>query len=70
MRRRQKMTDGFQIRKGSATEVPILVSVPHCGIAFPDELQAQYDSHLIQFPDDTDWFVDRLYDFVPSMASI
>ena len=48
--------------------VPILVSVPHCGVAFPSELRDQYNSKLIQAPDDTDWFVDRLYVFAPAMG--
>lgn len=48
--------------------VPILISVPHCGVVFPDELKGQYDTKLIQSPDDTDWFVDTLYDFAPAMG--
>jgi len=49
-------------------QVPIIVSVPHCGTAFPDELSDQYNQELIVAPDDTDWFVDKLYDFAPSMG--
>jgi len=49
-------------------QVPIIVSVPHCGTTFPDELRDQYKQQLIAAPDDTDWFVDKLYDFVPSMG--
>jgi len=50
------------------TAVPILISVPHCGTTFPDELTDQYDPSFLPFPDDTDWFVDRLYDFAPAMG--
>lgn len=50
------------------TELPIVVSVPHCGIDFPDEIKAEYKSDLIKSPDDTDWFVDTLYDFVVTMG--
>jgi N-formylglutamate deformylase len=50
------------------TAVPILISVPHCGTAFPDELIDQYNPSLLPFPDDTDWFVERLYDFAPAMG--
>lgn len=49
-------------------EVPILLSVPHCGTSFPDELRNQYDPKLIESPDDTDWFVDQLYSFAPAMG--
>ncbi len=49
-------------------EIPILISVPHCGTAFPEELKDQYKPELIQAPDDTDWFVDKLYDFAPALG--
>jgi N-formylglutamate deformylase len=42
--------------------------VPHCGTFFPPELKDQYKPELIQAPDDTDWFVDRLYDFAPALG--
>lgn len=58
----------FRLVQAQASEVPILISVPHCGTAFPDELRDQYKQSLIQAPDDTDWFVDRLYDFAPAMG--
>ena len=45
--------------------LPILISVPHCGTAFPAELKDLYSDELISAPDDTDWFVDQLYDFAP-----
>jgi N-formylglutamate deformylase len=51
-----------------ASSVPILISVPHCGIHFPDELKEQYKQELIVAPDDTDWFVDTLYDFAGDMG--
>jgi N-formylglutamate amidohydrolase len=51
-----------------ADAVPILISVPHCGTAFPDELKDQYNPSLLLSPDDTDWFVDRLYDFAPALG--
>jgi N-formylglutamate amidohydrolase len=58
----------FEFVQTPAHEVPILISVPHCGIEFPDELKKEFDSNLISAPDDTDWFVDRLYDFAPAMG--
>ncbi|MFM7431190.1 MAG: N-formylglutamate amidohydrolase, partial [Flammeovirgaceae bacterium] len=59
---------GYQIIEPSAPTVPIAVSVPHCGTSFPPELIDQFNSNLAAAPDDTDWFVDRLYDFAPSMG--
>ncbi len=58
----------FNISFAKQNQVPILISVPHCGINFPDELKDQYKSNLALSPDDTDWFVDKLYDFAPSMG--
>jgi N-formylglutamate deformylase len=52
----------------AASSVPVVISVPHCGTTFPDELKDQYKPELIRSPDDTDWFVDQLYDFAPSMG--
>jgi len=58
----------YTIHPAQGTEVPILISVPHCGTDFPDELKDQYNSNLIALPDDTDWFVHQLYDFAPAMG--
>lgn len=60
----------YTIVPASAPEVPILISVPHCGTRFPDEIKDQYNQSLIQSPDDTDWYVDNLYDFAPALGII
>jgi len=52
----------------TSERIPILLSVPHCGIAFPEELKTEFKPNLITAPDDTDWFVHKLYDFAPSMG--
>ncbi|MFM7486889.1 MAG: N-formylglutamate amidohydrolase, partial [Cytophagales bacterium] len=59
---------GYQIIEPTASAVPIVVSVPHCGTSFPMEQIDQYKSELATAPDDTDWFVDKLYDFAPSLG--
>jgi N-formylglutamate deformylase len=58
----------FTITSPVSATVPILVSVPHCGTQFPDELRDQYNPKLIAAPDDTDWFVNTLYDFTLEMG--
>jgi N-formylglutamate deformylase len=58
----------YTITPAQGSEVPILISVPHCGTEFPDELKDQYNPELIKAPDDTDWFVHQLYDFAPAMG--
>jgi N-formylglutamate amidohydrolase len=61
--------DCFNIIHPASERVPLLISVPHCGTTFPDELEHEYARELISRPDDTDWFVDRLYDFAPAMGA-
>lgn len=49
-------------------ELPIVLSVPHVGTLFPDEIREQIaPTHLANL-DDTDWFVDRLYGFASAMG--
>lgn len=49
----------FTLHRGSA---PLLVSLPHDGIALPLELANRLTPEARSVPD-TDWFVSRLYDF-------
>ena len=58
----------YQTIAPEGQKVPILISVPHCGTAFPEDIREHYDHKLIEAPDDTDWFVDKLYDFAPAMG--
>lgn len=58
----------FQVVSPTQDKVPLILSVPHCGTTFPDELKSQYKQTLIQAPDDTDWFVHQLYDFASTMG--
>ncbi|MBA4053567.1 MAG: N-formylglutamate deformylase [Marivirga sp.] len=60
--------NSFKICLPEGSRVPLLLSVPHCGTHFPEDLIDQYQPNQVQSPDDTDWFVDRLYDFAPSMG--
>lgn len=62
------MDDIFRIVPPKSSEVPILLSVPHCGTDFPKDIVGQYDPALASAPDDTDWFVDQLYDFAADMG--
>jgi N-formylglutamate deformylase len=54
----------LSVIEGSA---PVILSVPHAGIEIP----AQYSRHLLSpwlARKDTDWWVDRLYDFAPALG--
>lgn len=62
------MSETYFIEQPTTPEVPIILSVPHCGTDFPDELKNDFKKELIQAPDDTDWFVHKLYDFALSLG--
>jgi N-formylglutamate deformylase len=62
------MADPFRIISPKGKKIPIVISVPHCGTAFPPDLKAEYKPDLMAAPDDTDWFVDKLYDFAPDLG--
>jgi N-formylglutamate deformylase len=51
----------FNITSATSTTVPVIISVPHCGTLFPEELKDQFKPELMRSPDDTDWFVDRFH---------
>ncbi|MCD0490417.1 N-formylglutamate amidohydrolase [Pedobacter sp. MC2016-14] len=59
--------NSYKITHPVANRIPILLSIPHCGTAFPDELLREYKPEMLP-PDDTDWFVDALYDFATQMG--
>ena len=58
----------YHLTSPPKNKVPILVSVPHSGTNFPEELVNDYHPHIIQHPADTDWFVDQLYSFAPELG--
>lgn len=62
------MSGLFHLTVPREPEVPILLSVPHGGTEFPVELRDEYEPAHVQFPDDTDWYVQQLYDFAPALG--
>lgn len=52
----------------SASQVPILLSIPHAGIHIPTDLKANYVPAMIEKLDDTDFFLDQLYHFATEMG--
>jgi len=55
----------FEYRAGST---PLLVSMPHTGTAIPDDLATRMTDIAVTVPD-TDWHVDRLYDFAAELGA-
>jgi N-formylglutamate deformylase len=57
--------DLLSLQRGTA---PLLVSMPHVGTYLPAELAARMTAAALSVPD-TDWHVDRLYDFLGALGA-
>lgn len=59
------MTTSYSLTKGT---VPLLISMPHNGQAIPDDIASKMTEmgHAIH---DTDWYLDRLYDFAKALGA-
>lgn len=55
----------FQFRQGRA---PLLVSMPHVGLHIPDGIAAGMTDLALTLPD-TDWHIDRLYNFLDDIGA-
>lgn len=60
--------DLWRIERPVAAGVPLLVNVPHAGIYLPPQIAQMLTPVGRQVPD-TDWHVDKLYDFAPKMGA-
>ena len=58
----------FKITLPKIKKVGILLSIPHCGVLFPEEISNEYNQKHISCPDDTDWDLNRLYDFAAEIG--
>lgn len=47
---------------------PLLISIPHAGTFIPDDIAAGLTDRALRRPD-TDWHVDRLYDFAADLGA-
>jgi N-formylglutamate deformylase len=62
------MNNPYFIIEAKDKLVPIILSVPHSGVEFPEELKSHYRPEMAAQPDDTDWFVHDLYNFAPELG--
>lgn len=62
------MNDPYFLIEPAGEKVPVILSSPHSGVEFPDELKTHFRPELMAQPDDTDWFVHELYNFAPSLG--
>lgn len=59
------IVDVYRYHEGST---PLLVTMPHCGTIIPAAIAARMTEAALRVPD-TDWHVDRLYDFAPELGA-
>ena len=59
------MSDSFVCRRANA---PLIISIPHMGVEVPSELAAKMTPAGRELAD-TDWHLDRLYDFAKDMGA-
>lgn len=62
------MDKPFYINEAPAPVVPIILSIPHCGTDFPDEIRDNFLPEQVESVDDTDWFLQDLYDFAAELG--
>jgi N-formylglutamate deformylase len=62
------MNNPYFLIEPAGERVPVILSSPHSGVDFPDELKAHFRAELMAQPDDTDWFVHDLYNFAPALG--
>lgn len=63
-----QLNSPFRIIPGMGAMQPLIISIPHVGVLFPDEVRQNYLSNQVEQLDDTDWFLDQLYDFAPDIG--
>lgn len=57
--------DKFHIQRGNS---PLLISIPHLGTEIPEELRHGYSAEALHLSD-TDWHLDRLYNFATQLGA-
>lgn len=63
------MSQVFAVQSPQEKEIPIIISSPHSGVGFPEELTPLFLPQVLKHPADTDWFVDQVYGFAPDIGA-
>jgi N-formylglutamate deformylase len=59
------MSDLYSLQRGTG---PLLISIPHLGTHIPDDLRGEYSEVALTVAD-TDWHLDRLYEFAAEFGA-
>ena len=60
--------DVFKITSPTGKKIPFILSIHHSGTFIPDKLLDKFNNEQLNILDDTDWFLDQLYDFAPKLG--
>lgn len=58
----------FSCREATAEELPVVVSMPHTGVAVPSAIAENFAGDRIAALPMSDWHLHRLYDFLPALG--
>ena len=60
--------DLFNIHLPKGLTVPLVANIPHSGLFVPDSIAAQFTPEHFQSLPNTDWHLDKLYQFLPTLG--
>lgn len=58
----------FTVHRPEGLVVPLVANLPHSGLFVPDEIAAQFTQAHLQSLPNSDWHLDRLYHFLPTLG--
>lgn len=64
------MLNKYSLFRPSKIKYPIIISCPHAGREIPDELREEFVSEQINPAQDTDWYLEKLYNFASSIGVV
>ena len=60
--------DVFKVIEPSKNKIPFILSIPHSGTNIPSDKLNFYNKEQLKLKEDTDWYLDQLYDFAPKLG--
>lgn len=58
----------FNLHKPTSKPIPLIANLPHSGTYVPREIAAKLTQEHKEFLPNSDWHLDKLYDFLPSLG--
>ena len=58
----------FNLSQPTVKALPIVANIPHSGLFVPEDIAAQFTSEHLNYLPHSDWHLDKLYDFLPSLG--